>query len=88
MTERFFVHPDSHLPADFSLAKVSTLLHSLGYRLAAIGEICDHVYVYGTAEGCPEFHNEVERQLVEDMLPMAHDAAWEHASEYRWSTAG
>lgn len=79
MTERFFIHPDSRLPYDFPMAKLSNVLALLGYRPASIEAICEHVSSYGTAEGCLNFRNDAERSLIENLLPSAPDEAWEHA---------
>lgn len=63
---------------------IPELLRMLGYDLPAIGEIIDHVIIYGTAEGCPEFRNEEDRRAVEDMLPDAPKCDWDYY-DLEWS---
>jgi hypothetical protein len=67
------------------LTLVDPLLRALGYEPARATAILNYCWLWGTAEGCPQFRAEVHRTAVEELLPDAEPSQWEEYADWVWS---
>lgn len=66
-------------------AMLDPLLRALGYDPARATSIVNYCWLWGTAEGCPQFRAEAHRAAVEELLPDAEPDRWDEYADWVWS---